>query len=275
MIQNLQAHWGFTIMPFGPAIPVPGLFGSAAHNEAVARLRWLISARGLGVLTGEAGSGKTVAVRAAADGLDASRHTLIYLPNPQIGTRGIHGAVATALGQAPRFHHATLIPQVEAALAAETGERNRHVILAIDESHLMSGDQLEAVRMLTNSDLDSRSPLTILLIGQPTLRRRLRVGDMAALDQRIALRYHIPAPALTAGEADGYLRAHLSQAGRSDTLFSDDAVRAIHGQARGLPRAINRLAITALLAAYTAGKTIVDESSARTAISEEATAATS
>jgi type II secretory pathway predicted ATPase ExeA len=274
MIQTLQSHYGFTIMPFTAAVPVSGLFGSAAHKEAVARLRWLISARGLGVLTGEVGSGKTVAVRAAADGLDASRNTLIYLPNPQIGTRGIHGAVATALGQAPRFHHATLIPQVEAALAVESGERNRHVILAVDESHLMSGDQLEALRMLTNSDLDSRSPLTILLIGQPTLRRRLRVGDMAALDQRIALRYHIPAPALTAGEAGGYIRAHLSQAGRSDTLFSDDAVRAIHAQARGLPRAINRLAITALLAAYAAGKTIVDESSARTAISEDAAAAT-
>jgi type II secretory pathway predicted ATPase ExeA len=272
VIGNLQAHWGFTIMPFGSAIPVPGLFGSAAHNEAVARLRWLISARGLGVLTGEVGSGKTVAVRAAASGLDASRNTLIYLPNPQIGTRGIHGAVATALGQAPRFHHATLIPQVEAALAAEADERNRHVILAIDESHLMSGDQLEAIRMLTNGGMDYRSPLTILLIGQPALRRRLRVGDMAALDQRIALRYHIPAPALTAEETSGYLRAHLSLAGRSDTLYSDDAVRAIHGHARGLPRAINRLAITALLAAYATGKNIVDESSARTAISEEAAA---
>src|SRR5712691_1446094 len=206
MIQTLQSHYGFTVMPFGPTIPVSGLFGSAAHNEAVARLRWLISARGLGGLTGEVGCGKTVAVRAAASGLDASRNTLIYLPNPQVGVRGIHGAVATALGQAPRFHHATLIPQVEAVLAAETGERNRHVILAIDESHLMSGDQLEAVRMLTNHDLDSRSPLTIVLIGQPTLRRRLRVGDMAALDQRIQLRYHIPAPPLTHAEADGYLR---------------------------------------------------------------------
>src|SRR6266705_1725173 len=182
-------------MPFGPAIPVAGLFGSAAHKEAVARLRWLISARGLGVLTGEVGSGKTAAVRAAASGLDASRNTLIYLPNPQIGVRGIHGAVAVALGQAPRFHHATLIPQVEAALAAEADERNHHVLLAIDESHLLTGEQLDAVRMLTNSDLDSRSPLTILLIGQPTLRRRLRVGDMAALDQRVQLRYHIPAPA--------------------------------------------------------------------------------
>src|ERR1019366_6884809 len=77
MIEILQAHWGFTTMPFTAAIPVPGLFGSAAHNEAVARLRWLISARGLGVLTGEVGCGKTVAVRAAADGLDGSRHTLI------------------------------------------------------------------------------------------------------------------------------------------------------------------------------------------------------
>jgi type II secretory pathway predicted ATPase ExeA len=274
MIETLQSHWGFTVMPFGAAIPVPALFGSAAHKEAVARLRWLISARGLGVLTGEVGCGKTVALRAAFDGLDASRHTLIYLPNPLVGVRGLHGAVAAALGQAPRFHHATLIPQVEAALAAEADERNRNVILAIDESHLMSHDQLEAVRMLTNSDLDSRSPLTILLIGQPTLRRRLRVGDMAALSQRVQLRYHIPAPALTPAEAGGYIRRHLEHAGRSDTLYSDDAIRAIHGHARGLPRAINRLAITALLAACAQGKTIVDESSARTAITEEAAAAT-
>jgi type II secretory pathway predicted ATPase ExeA len=139
----------------------------------------------------------------------------------------------------------------------------------IDEAHLLDAAQLEAVRMLTSHGMDYTSPLTILLIGQPTLRRRLRVGDMAALDQRIQLRYQIPAPALTPGEADGYLRAHLALAGRTDTLFSDDAVRLIHSHARGMPRAINRLAITTLLAAYTSGKTIADESSARTAIAED------
>ena len=269
MIASLQAHYGFSRMPFTASVPVQDLYASAARKEAVARLRWLISARGLGVLTGEVGAGKTVALRAAADGLDTSRSTLIYLPNPQVGVRGIHGTLATALGQAPRFHHATLIPQVESALAAEAGERNRNVILAIDEAHLLTGDQLEAVRMLTNHDLDSGSPLTVLLIGQPTLRRRLRVGDMAALDQRVQLRCAIPAPAIAAAEADGYLRAHLALAGRSDTLFSDDAVRAIHTCARGMPRAVNRLATTALLAACTAGKTIADESAARTAIAED------
>jgi type II secretory pathway predicted ATPase ExeA len=85
MIANLQSHYGFTRMPFTNDIPVPALFSSDACKEAVARLRWLISARGLGILTGEVGSGKTVALRAAADGLDASRNTLIYLPNPQAG----------------------------------------------------------------------------------------------------------------------------------------------------------------------------------------------
>ena len=266
MIENLQAHWGFTVMPFGPAIPVPGLFGSAAHKEAVARLRWLISARGLGVLTGEVGSGKTVALRAAADGLDASRHTLIYLPNPQVGVRGIHGAVAVALGQVPRFHHATLIPQVEAALAAEADEKNRHVILAIDESHLMSGGQLEAVRMLTSHDLDSRSPLTILLIGQPTLRRTMKLAVLAAFEQRVALRYTMPP--MTSQETSSYISHHLKLAGRSDTLYSDDATALIHTTARGYPRAVNNLAIQALVATYAAGKAIVDEQSARAAVTE-------
>jgi type II secretory pathway predicted ATPase ExeA len=56
MIETLQSHYGFTVMPFTASVPVTALFGSAAHKEAAARLRWLISARGLGVLTGEVGA---------------------------------------------------------------------------------------------------------------------------------------------------------------------------------------------------------------------------
>ena len=97
---------------------------------------------------------------------------------------------------------------------------------------------------------------------------------MAALDQRVSLRYHIPAPALTPAEASGYIRRHLEHAGGPTPCSPTTPFRAIHSHARGLPRAINRLAVTALLAACATGKTIVDESSARAAISEEAAAAT-
>jgi type II secretory pathway predicted ATPase ExeA len=166
----------------------------------------------------------------------------------------------------PRFHHATLIPQATDALAVEHAERGRIPILVIDEAHLLNHDQLEGIRMLTNHDLDSRTPFACLLVGQPTLRRKIKLGVLAALDQRIAVRYTMPA--MTAQETADYLRHHLKLAGRSDTLFSDDAANLIHQTSRGYPRAVNNLAIQALIATFAANKSIVDESCTRTAITE-------
>jgi type II secretory pathway predicted ATPase ExeA len=95
------------------------------------------------------------------------------------------------------------------------------------------------------------------------------LGILAALDQRIALRYAL-AP-MTAAETADYVKHHLALAGRSDTLFSDDATALIHQTSRGLPRAVNNLAVQALVAAFSADKTIVDESAARAAVTEVTT----
>jgi len=266
MIDRLQAHYGFTKMPFGRDLAPGMLHRHTSHGEAVARISWCIDQHALGVITGEVGAGKTVAIRAALSTLDTSRHSIIYLPNPAVGARGIHHAIVTALGGVPRFHHATLIPQATDALAAEYAERGRVPVLVIDEAHLLAHDQLEGIRMLTNHDLDSRSPFACLLVGQPTLRRKIKLGVLAALDQRIALRYTLPA--MTPDETGNYIRHHLALAGRSDTLFSDDATALIHQTSRGYPRAVNNIAVQALIAAFATNKTIVDESSTRAAITE-------
>src|SRR6266545_5612096 len=120
--------------------------------------------------------------------------------------------------------------------------------------------------MLTNHDMDARSPFACLLLGQPTLRRRLKLGTMAALEQRIGLRYHLDGMDLP--ETASYLVHHLKLAGRSDPLFSDDAAALIHQTARGIPRAVNNLALQALVAAFADGKGMVDESAARAAVTE-------
>jgi len=78
-------------------------------------------------------------------------------------------------------HYATLIPQAAEHLAAELAERGRLPVLLIDEAHLLSHDQLEAIRMLTSAQLDSASPLAVLLIGQPHLRASMKLGVLAAL----------------------------------------------------------------------------------------------
>jgi type II secretory pathway predicted ATPase ExeA len=186
-----------------------------------------------------------------------------------VGARGIYAGIVSALGGVPRFHKAALIPQTADALAAEEHERGRTVVLVIDEAHLLDADQLEELRLLTNADMDSHSPFGCLLVGQPTLRRRIKLGTFAALDQRIALRYAMAG--MDPGETKGYLAHHLKLAGRSDTLFSDDAIALIHQVSRGLPRAVNNLAIQALVAAFAASKAIVDESSARAGVTEVTT----
>ena len=139
-------------------------------------------------------------------------------------------------------------------------------MLVVDEAHLLGADQLEELRLLTSVDMDSRSPGAVLLVGQPTLRRRIKLGAFAALDQRIALRYAMTGMDLA--ETGSYIAHHLTLAGRADTLFSDDALALIHQVSRGLPRAVNNLAVQSLVAAFADNKAIIDESSARAAVTE-------
>ena len=263
---QLGAFFGFTRTPFRRDLAPSMLHRHAGHAEAVARIRWCVSENALGVITGEVGAGKTVALRAALAELDASRHTVIYLPNPAVGARGLYAALVSGLGGTPRFHTASLIAQTMDHLAAEKHERGRNVIVAVDEAHLLSANQLEELRLLTNSEMDSVAPFAGLLLGQPTLRRRIKLGAFAALDQRIMLRYALPG--MTEPETRDYLSHHLTLVGRSDPLFSDDATALIHQTSRGLPRAVNNLALQALVAAFATNKTIVDESTARAAVTE-------
>ena len=268
-IDRLQAHYGFSRSPFRRDLAPQMLHRHTSHGEAVARIGWCVTERALGVITGEVGAGKTVAVRAALAGLDPSRHTIIYLGNPAVGARGLYHGIVTALGGTPRFHKAALIPQTAEALAAEHAERGRNPVLVVDEAHLLDNHQLEAIRLLTNHDMDSGSPFAVVLVGQPTLRHRLRLGVLAALDQRIAVRYTLPG--MSPADTADYIGHHTKIAGRSDALFADDAMTLIHNASRGHPRAVNNLALHALTAAFAAGHSIVGEKAARIAISETAT----
>jgi type II secretory pathway predicted ATPase ExeA len=181
MIDKIQHHFGFTAMPFGRDLAPPMLHRHAAHAQAAARITWTITEKTLGVITGEVGTGKTVAARAALAGLDPTRHTVIYLANPATGVRGIHHHIVTSLGGRPAHGTATLTAQAYDVLAGEAAERGRTPVLIIDEAHLLDHDQLESVRMLTNHDMDSKTPFATILIGQPTLRRMIKLGVLAAL----------------------------------------------------------------------------------------------
>src|SRR5207253_1220036 len=167
------SHFGFTHTPFSKTIPASQLCERPSLQEAVARIRFTIDEAQLGVLTGEVGVGKTVAIRVATSQLDPAAHHIIYVPNPSFGTRGLYVTIVRALGALPRAFKAELMAQAQSLLAAEEQERRRRVVLIIDEAHLLSHEQLEELRLLTNAEMDSESPCALLLVGQPTLARQL------------------------------------------------------------------------------------------------------
>ena len=171
------------------------------------------------MITGEVGTGKTVAIRCAVAGLDPASHTIIYIGNPATGVRGILAHVVTALGGKPVHGTAALAVQAWTVLA-----------------------------------------------GQPTLRHSVKLGVLAALEQRITVRYQMRG--MTPDETASYVRHHLEQAGRTAELFTDDAIAQIHQAARGKPRTVNNICTAALIATAGAGKNLVDHASARAAIAE-------
>jgi type II secretory pathway predicted ATPase ExeA len=260
------AHFGLKRTPFGKSIPAGDLFGRQAHAEAVARVNFCVAESALGVVTGDVGAGKTVSVRAAVASLDPTRHQIIYVANPAFGTRGLYVTIVKALGAEPRYLRAELMAQAADLLAAEEAERHRRVVIIVDEAHLLDRAQLEELRLLTNSQMDSVSPFAGILVGQPTLSRQLRMGMFAALDQRIATRFTIKA--MDIGESAAYLRHHMALAGREDPLFADDAVARLHRVANGLPRALNNAATAALMAGAADGKELVDDACAKRAVAE-------
>jgi type II secretory pathway predicted ATPase ExeA len=272
VLDRIQSFYGFTRMPFGRDLAAGMLHRHVDHAQATARVAYGIDTRGIAVITGEVGVGKTVAARAALDRVDRARHHLIYIPDPTVGARGVYHHIITALGGKPSFHTAALIPQARNALAAEACERGRTPVLLIDEAHLFDHNGLDAIRLLTNHDLDTGAPFATVLLGQPDLAQKMRYGILAAFDQRITVRHHMTG--MTADETAGYIRHHLNLAGRSDHLFGDDAITLIHTNSRGKPRAVNNLALAALLAARANDKPIVDEASARSAITETSDHAT-
>ena len=143
------AHFGLSRTPFGKSIAAKDLFARQAHAEAIARISFCIVEQSLGVVTGDVGAGKTVALRAAVAALDPTRHQVIYIANPAFGTRGLYVTIVRALGAQPRYLKAELMAQAGDLLAAEAAERHRRVVPDHLRAHLagrLADDRVDLAR---------------------------------------------------------------------------------------------------------------------------------
>jgi type II secretory pathway predicted ATPase ExeA len=149
-----------------------------------------------------------------------------------------------------------LLEQLKQAIEKNAYDFNKTTLLIIDEVQHISPKELEQIRLFTNFKIVSQTPLNLIVLGQPDVNKTIRLHSMKALSQRTNFRYHLSG--LDKNEAKPYITHHLSVAGRTDTLFSDDVIEEIFQQAKGIPRVINNLCYACLIDIYQNNNNIVD-----------------
>ena len=240
-------HFGLTHYPFHKTHKPDELFDSKATREATLRLQHLVELRGIGLLTGEPGSGKTTACRKLIDGLHDGLYRVIYVPLSTGNVMDAYKSIAWEMGLPTERSRAACYRVIRAEVTRLCLETKKTPILIVDEAHHLRNDVLEDLRLLTNYELDSVNRLCLLLVGLVEIRRRLSMAVHESLEQRIVLKHHINA--LERDELEAYITHHLTGAGTELPLFSPEAQEAIYQATHGLPRRINRLCHYALLAA--------------------------
>mgnify|MGYP001335229439 CR=1 FL=1 len=278
-----QEFYGFTSLPFSRTIPTKDLFPTAGQKELSARLTYLVRERGCGLVTGEIGSGKSTAVRAFAASLDFNRYLVMYLANPTTGITGLYRDLLLQLGDfgelsravEPPFSKPRLVARIRSALDDLISNKHRAPVIVLDEAHLLTQPMFEQLRLLFSDKpalsevegMDSRSLATVVLVGHPDLRRTLHLTIHEAFNQRLAVRYHLGP--LDLQETLGYVKHQAQVAGyKAGTLFTDDALQRIFEYTKGIPRRINQVCTTALMAGLIDQKSVLDESTVRKAIAD-------
>lgn len=253
-MSDFLQHWQLNTKPFEGTWDTRFYYRSPQHQEALDRLLYLASEKtmNIGMLTGDIGCGKTITSAVLAQSLDPCAFIVVSCENSGFTFDELLQSILCQLdpeadhlpeGKFARCEHMK-------ALCENAAERGRHVIVLLDEAQDMPEETLRQLGWLTNFNGSGRPLLTLLLIGQPPLRRL--VNSNQAIQQRIGLRFHLMPLAESA--TANYVEHRLKAAGHVDgSVFDAEASSQLHQLSRGIPREINRTAKLCLEHAWASG----------------------
>lgn len=243
-----KAFYGFAERPFSKTPDPRFLYLSPAHREALVRLLYAVEERDLVLLTGEIGCGKTTLSRALMDELEQNYLVILFI-NPRLTPMEFLRGLAMRLGvKDPARFKTDLLEEIGNELF-RLYQEGVCPVLIIDEAQLVPHKEtFDEIRLLTNFQLDDRNLMSVVLMGQPELRKRLAHRAYEPLRQRIGMQYDLKP--LTREETAVYLDFRLGVAGGEKGLFLPGAVDRIYRFAGGIPRKINHAASLALLEGF-------------------------
>ncbi|MEW6570170.1 MAG: AAA family ATPase [Nitrospirota bacterium] len=252
-----EDFYGLKQKPFSKTPDPRFLFLSKKHEEALARLQYAVEEREFILLTGEVGSGKTTLTRVLLESL-GERYRVIIIINPRLTPLQFLRTIAKRFDmEVPHNLKDSLLDALYERVFRDYQDGMTPVII-IDEAQLIPDKEtFEEIRLLTNFQLDTANLLSLILVGQTDLNRRLRHKAYLPLRQRIGLFYHLGP--LEEAEMKDYVEHRLRVSGLQEPIFTEGALRRLYHFSGGIPRLINSLATTALLDGFGKEQRVIDE----------------
>jgi len=260
-----EPFFGLDSSPFGLTPDPRFLFRSKGHHDILSSLLYgVTTGKGVMLLLGDVGTGKTTLCRALLRELPPEAESVLLL-NPHLSETELVGAILDDLGVERRgATRGELMAVLNAYLLAAGGE-GKVVVIVADEAQQMSAETLEQLRLLSTLEAPGRKLLQIVLAGQPELEAKLARPELRQFDQRIAVRCRLTA--LTERETSRYIEHRLRAAGLGGSLpFTSAATACVHRHSRGVPRLINLVCDRALTAAFADRRKNVDVGTVNAAV---------
>lgn len=237
----IQTFYNLKNLPFQKNIHTKNIFNSNAGNELLHRLEYIRDKRGIMLVTGLAGTGKTTHIRTFVDNLNPNLFKTIYLPLATVNTLDFYRQLAVALGGDSKWKKSELFLSIQNSIKHYVSDNKKIPIIILDEIHLLKNENFTELQIMTNFNIDSEDPAVFILVGQPHIRDRLQSPVHQSFNQRIALKFNLTP--FTKQETQAYIDHHLNLAGIKHPLFDQNAIYAIYKNSNGTPRIINTLAL--------------------------------
>jgi MSHA biogenesis protein MshM len=246
-------HYGIKELPFTLTPNTSYFFGLPSHKEAIqVLLTTLKTGEGFIKVTGEVGTGKTLICRKLLNELP-EHFVAAYIPNPYLTPTELRRAVASELNVLLTDHtdQQEFTQRIQQRLI-RIHQQNKGVVLIIDEAQALPVESIEALRLITNLETESRKLLQVVLFGQPELNDKLSLPELRQLKQRVTFSYTLKL--MDSDQVYQYVKHRMNVAGyRGGDLFDRKCCALIFKASEGTPRIVNVLCHKALMLAYGEG----------------------